>query len=242
MLGASGEVPDQVPDCCRDGEQNMKEIHFVLRRALIAWTAITISANASFAAIAVRDKTLVFTPAKGKVDPPRSQDDDNRLEKVVAFENELEIETGDWIDGSDASSIAGLISNLKRSVVQGVRFAVSKNKALAVVMSYYCTMEEYGAEFPFVCNAFFVIVDDQGRMLGSAKGNFYYVEIHDDLPYIILKEHTCCDGLVRSVLMRSDGKRLCSIADHRDQTWTSEKRIKCMNEETLQEMNVTLTK
>jgi len=225
------------------GEKELKAIEhrtrfFCLRVLLVA--SVTIPSGRLFGKILVRDNTLIFTSARGTSDARRGKSADIGLKKVVAFENRLEMELENWIEGSPRETLM-LISNLRRQVVQGLRFAVSRNKDLAGILSFFCTMQEHAAEVPLVCKTYFVGVDSSGKILGRTNGNFYYIEVHDELPYAILKEHTCCDSPELSYLVRMDGQEVCSIPDHRDPAWRSKSTVKCVDPETKREISVTLT-
>lgn len=144
------------------------------------------------AEIVVVGDTLTFVPPKGKPSEELTGEalsdfylskeyDRNALWKIVRFQNELRL--GD--DGLDVgqSSALSLVSILKRRVIQGIQFAVPKNKKFAVVMAYHCTMEQYGAEFPFVCQASVITADAKGEPQGGAHGNYLHLQVHDELPY-----------------------------------------------------------
>ncbi len=183
--------------------------------AFCALLACTASAR-----IKVHGDTLTFTPSPGASLPAGEA-----IRKVLAFEQEMRVPEIDM--DVDQPQAAALREVLRRRVLQGLRFVVSPSERFAVIMSYHCTMPELGAEFPFGCNSSLVVVDADGRVIGTSKGNYFHLQVHDTRPYFLVAESTCCDAPVPATVFGLDGRAICTIDDHRDSDWVERDTIRC---------------
>jgi hypothetical protein len=181
--------------------------------------ALLLPASSALAEILVQGDVLEFSVPKGA----RSGVD--RVRRLVRFQDELRLK----LPAPDLDSPLGnlLISNLRRGIVQGLRFSVPASRAFAVVASYRCDMQEWGAEFPFVCHTVLAVLDPSGALLGSTEGDFFEIEAHARGPYFMAWVDTCCDGPVRATLFSLDGRRVCELPDHRDEGWKTKQRLRC---------------
>jgi hypothetical protein len=177
------------------------------------------------AEIVVEGDTCTFVRER-----PGGDEDRRVLKKVSRFRQEMvlsDVVSDARKPDGEISVVHSLFSVLKRRVVQGLELAVGKERRYAAVLTYHCAMEEVGAEFPFVCRSVTALLDSEGLEIGQAGGNYYEVQIHDRLPYFVLAEHTCCDAPKHAALFGPRGEKLCDIADHRDEGWTSRPEFRC---------------
>jgi hypothetical protein len=149
----------------------------------------------------VQDNAIVFTqrsPQKGEFGPFR---------KVISFENKLTF-NGTY-PAADAAFSHTFMGNLKRRIIQGVKFAVPANGEFALLMSYYCTQELVGAEFPYSCSSRVFVVDSEGYLKQQLRGNFLWLIPHENLPYFALVEDFCCSDKGKAYLFDLDGQEIC---------------------------------
>jgi hypothetical protein len=192
-------------------------------RAALVVTALAVAPQTS-GAIRVDGDRLFFTPS----DEARRRSDAPLVSEVIAFHEEIQF--GRHYPTADPYFTNVLLGVVNRRVIQGVKFTVSKSEEFAVVLSYFCTMEEVGAMFPFACEAVAWGVDANGTPLGHISGDFLHVETHDYLDYFLVMIDTCCDGPVRSKLVTIAGEEVCSITDHRDHQWAKKTEFICIDE------------
>jgi len=153
------------------------------------------------AEITVLDDAIVFAqkgPKKGEVEP---------FKKVVSFENRMTF-TGAY-PTADAAYSHALMENLKRGIIQGVKFAVPASREFAIIISYYCTQGLIGAEFPYSCYSHVFVVDSEGYLQHQLRGNFLWIIPHENLPYFALVEDFCCSDKGKAHLYNLDGQKVC---------------------------------
>jgi hypothetical protein len=172
----------------------------ILLRSALVCLCLFCSFEAS-AEMTVRGNTLVFTQTSSK------KSEFEACKEVVSFENTL-IFTGTY-PVADLASTHTLMENLKRKITQGVKFAVSGQQTFAILLSYYCTQPLIGAEFPYTCDSTVFVVDAEGSVQETLRGNFLWIIPHDTLPYFALVEDFCCSDTGKTSLYTLEGQKVC---------------------------------
>jgi hypothetical protein len=153
-----------------------------------------------WAEIIVEENRLVF---KGEGGPA----DHETVKQVQAFQKELNCVRPCPDFGSQLPH--SLTLNLKRTVIQGVRFAVPTDRKFAVILSYVCSKPVLAGEVPYSCDSRVIVVDPKGSIRHSVRGNYLWIVPHESLPYFALIEDYCCDVLGKAILYNLTGKEIC---------------------------------
>jgi hypothetical protein len=173
----------------------------------------------SWGEIAVHDNTVVFTQEKKPTGDPEI------VKHVTAFEKDLRI--GGSRRCIDLALPHSLLFNLKRTIIQGVKFAVPPNGRFAVLLSYVCSQPLLAAEVPYRCESCAAVLDSDGYVTHRLKGNFLWIVPHESLPYFALIEDYCCDVQGKAYLYDLSGKKLCEGFLSKDLPHLSGPRFTC---------------
>lgn len=175
------------------------------------------------AEIIIRGNTVIFS-----LDSQPPKENKKRLERIVQWEKEIKYdETKDpHVDkelGFNPSA---------QDRLEGKKVAVSQDHKIAVLLSYSCTQWVRAAENPWKCNATATVLDAEGYVINQniIKGNYFYIQIHNRLPYFILFCSTCCDGPRTGGLFNLNGDKLCEILNHRDDSWVDQLEYRCIGD------------
>ena len=175
----------------------------MMRIFLVAIAALLLGSTAQ-AQMSIEGDTLLFKRPRGER---------GWIERVHRFENRFQIPSRTiQVAGPEASS---LVQVLKRRVKQGITFAVDAHKRHAVIMSYFCTMEECGAEFPYVCQARIMVADAKGRKVEgtSVEGNYQAVKFNRAGTHFALLRPVCCTADAPADIYDLKGTKSCSLKD-----------------------------
>ena len=175
------------------------------------------------ARILIKDNTIIFF-----LDSPHREKNKQRIKKIAQFEKEIKYDkTKDPLVNKKQGFNPSAVDRL-----EGKKVAVSKDKKMAVLLSYSCTQMVYAAENPWKCDATATVLDAEGYVLNKniIKGNFLFIQVHNSLPYFVLFCHTCCDGPRMGGLFDLNGEKLCDISDHRDDAWINHTGYRCIGD------------
>jgi len=173
------------------------------------------------ARILIKGNTIIFS-----LDSPHPEKNKQRIETIVQVEKKIKYDkTKDPLVNKKQGINPSAVDKL-----EGKKVAISKDKKIAVLLSYSCTQLVHAAENPWICDATATVLDAEGYVLNKniIKGNFLFIQIHNSLPYFILFCHTCCDGPRMGGLFDLNGEKVCDISDHRDDAWITHPEYRCI--------------
>jgi hypothetical protein len=175
----------------------------------------------AMARILVKGNTIIFS-----LDFPHPEKNKQRIKKIVQVEKEIKYDkTKDPLVNKKLGVNPSAVDRL-----EGKKVAISKDKKIAVLLSYSCTQMVHAAENPWMCDATATVLDAEGYVLNknTIKGNFLYIQVHNSIPYFVLFCHTCCDGPRMGGLFDLNGEKVCDISDHRDDSWINHTEYRCI--------------
>lgn len=177
----------------------------------------------SGARIVVEGDTVTFT-----LEGPKRKERGKRIRKATRFEKE------DRYRPEKATKRLPMYPGAL-DWTEGRRIAVSDDKERAVILEYACTHMVYAADNPWVCDSEAVIVDADGYVLREIRGNYFWVILHNRLPYFALVESFCCDVTGRAELFTLEGAKVCDAClgpdpkteQEDNRNWTDRSEFTC---------------
>ncbi len=167
-------------------------------RALIAlFCAINYFPLPSTAEITVEGDTVVVRNGHDQKDCVE------RVKRIVPFEKRLRL------DRFPPSIPHSLLFNMKSSMIQGVKVAVSPGKGFAVIMSYVRSKPLLAAEVPYDCDSSIAVIDSAGCVRSRLKGDYLWIVPHESLPCFALVQDYCCDIKGKATLFGLSGNKIC---------------------------------